>query len=98
MNTYIKKLVQRREVLIKELHLMGNMVSGSFFERKVQGINRYCLSRMVEKKQKQVYVSAGEKEQIQKGVTQHKRALNILQELGEINLGLIKKGVKLDDV
>ena len=85
-------------MLLSELHSLDNLIAGSFFEREVSGTTRYCLSRMVEKKQRQVYISATSKHAVQAGVQSYQRALEILRELGEINLKLIREGIDLSDV
>jgi hypothetical protein len=43
-------------------------------------------------RQHQIYVSAKHADAVRLGVRQHARALEILSELGKINLKLIKKG------
>lgn len=86
-----------RNSLLEELSSLTNLVVGSFFEREVQGITRHCLSRMVERKQRQVYVAPKDVEAVEHGVRQYKRAMEILRELGETNLKLIKTGAGLED-
>jgi len=87
-----QSLLERRTELLAELQELDDLVVGSFFERKVNGIKRFCLSRMVGGTQRQIYISIEHGEKISRGVRQYKRAAEILRELGEINLALIKKG------
>lgn len=77
---------------------MGDLVAGSFFEREARGTRRYCLSRMVNGKQRQIYVSAAHQSAVQEGVRHYQRALELLRKLGETNLALIKEGIDLDDI
>ena len=85
-------LLERRAELLVELQELGDLVVGSFFERKVNGISRFCLSRMLGGRQRQIYISTEHSENVRRGVRHYKRASEILRELGEINLTLIKKG------
>jgi len=93
-----KEMLKKRRVLLGELHSLANIVVGSFFAREMQGSERYCLSRMKDGKQRQVYVSEQNKDAVQMGVEQYQRALMILRELGEVNLKLIQRGVDLSNV
>ena len=92
MNKTSVELKKKRAALMEELSTIDYVVIGSFFERKVRGVKRWCLSRMVNGVQRQVYISAEHSKQIRKGVDGYKRAMEILKELGEINLEIIKRG------
>jgi hypothetical protein len=94
MDNY-EKLIEQRRALLTELHTLEDLVAGSFFARDVRGVRRYCLSRMVGKKQRQVYVSEADRDAVREGVERYRRALEVLRELGEINLTLIQNGVDL---
>ena len=92
MNKRDLELRKRRAALAAELGTLDYVVAGSFFERRVNGVKRWCLSRMVEGTQRQVYISAKHRRQVARAVDGYKWAMAILRELGEINLELIKKG------
>ena len=93
-----KKLLNRRNTLLAELNEQSCLVVGSFFEREVAGISRHCLSRMVDGKQRQLYISAQQTKAVTEGIRQHRKSLEIIQKISEINIELIKKGVNLNDV
>jgi len=93
-----KQLFDRRSVLLAELNEQSCLVIGSFFEREVAGIRRHCLSRMVEGKQRQIYISAQHTKAVEDGIRQHRRVLEIIREIGDINIELIKNGVNPHDV
>jgi hypothetical protein len=93
-----KPLLNRRNALLAELNEQSCLVAGSFFERDVAGISRHCLSRMVKGKQRQLYISAQQTKAVTEGIRQHRKALDIIRKISEINIELIKKGVNLNDV
>jgi len=93
MKTDSQSLIKRRQLLLAELRQLNNPIVGSFFEREIRGIRRFCLSRMRGKTQRQVYIAAEHSEAVRQGVLQYRRTLELLAELGEVNLGLIRQGV-----
>ena len=93
-----QQLLERRAQLLAELSRPDVLIVGSFFEREVHGIRRYCLSRMMDGKQRQVYVSAEHRSAVQKGVQRYQKVLELLRELGETNLKLVKRGVTPDGI
>ena len=92
MNNKSVELQKQRAALMEELSTLDYVVVGSFFERNVKGVKRWCLSRMVNGVQRQVYISADHSKEIQRGIDGYKRAIEILKKLGEINLEIIKRG------
>jgi hypothetical protein len=88
-----KKLLNRRNALLAELNEQSCLVIGSFFEREVAGIRRHCLSRMVKGKQRQLYISAQHAQAVTEGIQQHRKAVEIISKISEINIELIKEGV-----
>jgi hypothetical protein len=86
-----KKLIGKRNALLLELGQLNGLVAGSFFAREMNGATRFCLSRVQGGRQCQTYVAAKHAEAVRQGVRQHARALELLSELGQINLELIKK-------
>ena len=89
----IDGLILERDALLLELGQLNGLVAGSFFPREMNGAIRFCLSRVLDGRQRQTYVAAKHAEAVRQGVRQHARALEILSELGRINLNLIKKGL-----
>lgn len=81
----------RRKVLLKELSALHNVVRGSLFLRNLNGKPRYILSRMLNGKQRQTYVAQRNLEAVTQGIREYERALEILSELGRINMALIKE-------
>jgi hypothetical protein len=98
MKKLVDKIMARRQTAIaaaeKELH---GIIAGSFFPRQMQGRRRYCLSRMKDGKQRQVYVSGKDADAVAGGVRRYTELMTLLREIGELNLELIKRGVALDD-
>lgn len=92
-----KQVMVRRKLLLAELRTLGDVIAGSFFEREVLGIRRFCLSRMQGKRQRQTYIAAEHRDTVQYGVQRYRRALELLSELGEVNLQLLKQGKELAD-
>ena len=91
--TEINELISKRAALLMELGKLDSLIAGSFFVREMNGKPRFCLSIMQGRKQRQTYVAAKHADAVRQGVGQHERALEILCELGKINLKLIKKGL-----
>jgi len=86
------KLIKKREALLAELAQLDQLVAGSFFKRDMNGAVRFCLSCMQGGKQRQTYISAKHAAVVRRGVKQYSRAIDILSEVGKINLELIKRG------
>ncbi len=81
----------RREALLKELSALHRIVCGSLFVRDLNGRPRWTLSQMINGKQRQVYVAQRHTDAVTEGVREYRRALEILSELGRINMTLIKQ-------
>jgi hypothetical protein len=88
----INVMIRKRDALLVELGQLNGVIAGSFFAREMNGVTRFCLSRVQGGRQYQIYVAARHADAVRQGVQQHTRALEILSELGQINLKLIKKG------
>ncbi len=86
------RLIRERDALLLELGQLNELIAGSFFAREMNGATRFCLSRVQRGKQRQTYVAAKHADAVRRGTAQHVRALEILSELGRINLTLIRKG------
>ena len=86
-NTHLRK----RSALLKELHSLHHIVCGSLFVRNLNGKPRHILSQMRDGKQRQTYIAARHVEAVTQGICEYERALEILSELGRINITLIKE-------
>ncbi len=109
-NTKIEKLLQRRNQLAKELSLHAGVLHGTWVERYTvcsrkdckchRGEKhgpRYHLAIMENGKQKQRYIRMAHRELAMKGLEHNRVIEQILQEMTQINLELIKEGAYKDD-
>ena len=89
--------MNRRRVAVAaaEKELRG-IIAGSFFKRQMKGRMRYCLSRMRDGKQRQTYVSGKDTGAVKCGARRYARLMDLLREIGELNLELLKMGVDID--
>ncbi len=104
-------LLNRRKELIHELCLCNQMLTGSIMEiystcsrpncachkGKKHG-PRYYFSMTAEGKQRQFYVRQRNKSLVESGIKTGKRVVQIIHEISEINLQLIKEGAYDDGV
>ena len=109
-STTIEKLLQRREQLVKELSSHAGVLHGSWVERYTVCSRKDCKCHRGEKhgpryhlvvmengKQRQYYIRMANKTLAMKGL-EHNRAIEqILQEMTQINLELMKEGAYEDD-
>jgi hypothetical protein len=87
----INTLLKKRRALLKELYSLHQLVCGSLFLRNLNGKPRHILSQMLDGKQRQTYIAGRHLEAVTQGVCEYERALEILSELGQINISLIKQ-------
>jgi len=85
---------ERKKALLNELASLNHIVCGSFFERTLNGKPRFILSRMRQGKQRQIYVAQRHAQAVAEGVREYERALEILGELGDLNINILKHGDK----
>ena len=104
-NVNVKKLIEERKQLLEELSTLDHLLHGSWLERystcsrenckchrgDLHG-PRYYLVVNENGRQKQKYISIGQKEAATAGVMQGKRMLEIVEAVTQINLQLIKEG------
>ncbi len=97
MKNCVDKIMSRRRsaAAAAEKELRG-IIAGSFFKRRLNGRVRYCLSRMQDGKQRQTYVSGKDTGVVKRGARRYARLMDLLREIGELNLQLVKMGVDLD--
>lgn len=81
----------KRRALLKELHSLHHIVCGSLFIRNLNGKPRHILSQMLDGKQRQTYIARRHVEAVNQGIYEYERALEILSELGRINITLMKQ-------
>lgn len=79
-----------------ERELRG-IIAGSFFKRRMNGRIRCCLSRIVDGRQRQVYVPDKDSGAVLRGVRRYARLIDLLRGIGELNLKLVKMGEETDD-
>ena len=98
MKNSTDKIMDRRRAAVAaaEKELCG-IIEGSFFKRQLKGRMRYCLSRMQEGRQRQAYVPERNSSAVELGTRRYARLMDLLREIGGLNLELIKMGVDLDD-
>jgi hypothetical protein len=98
MKNTVDKIMARRRAAVHEAgkELRG-IIAGSFFKRQLKGRVRYCLSRMRNGRQRQVYVSGKDAGAVERGARRYARLMDSLREIGKLNLELVKMGVELDD-
>ena len=87
----LDKLKNRKQKLLERLSELSEVIEGSFFKREINGYERYYLSRMIGKKQQQKYIKKKNVDTVRKGINQHQELLEIVKELTEINLKLLKE-------
>ena len=87
-------LLRRRRALLGTMRELDGAIAGSFFQREMGGHRRYCLARMLEGRQRQCYVSEAHAVAVREGVRQYGRLVQLVRELSEVNLALIRIGVQ----
>jgi hypothetical protein len=85
-----KHLLIQKQKLISQLSEYPDIVSGSFFERSLNGKKRLYISRMIKGVQRQVYISEKQKRSLQAAISQYEQFQKIVIQVCEINLKLIK--------
>lgn len=106
MDSKSKKLVERRARLLRRLTELPLAVHGSYVERFSTCAREQCACHRGEKhgprayvviyregRQRQVYVPKGQVRAIQKALRQDARAQELLRQITEINLALMRAGV-----
>lgn len=106
MTTTIHKLVAKRRRLLKKLAGLSLLTHGSYLERFSTCTRKNCACHQGDKhgprayvvvyrggKQRQVYVPQDQVAAVRKGICQHDQALDLLQQVTEINLTLMRQGL-----
>ncbi|WP_374704127.1 MULTISPECIES: DUF6788 family protein [unclassified Mesotoga] len=103
-NAYVEKLLARRAILLKELSTLSHLIHGSWFERYSTCSRRNCschtgnrhgprhyLVVQEEGRQRQKYVPKSQVSAALKGIEQYHRLQEIVEEITQINLALMKE-------
>ena len=106
MNARARKLVARRSRLLHKLAALSLITHGSYLERYSTCARKSCSCHQGKKhgprayvvvyrdgRQHQVYVPKEQVAAIRKGVRQHGRALDLLRQVTDINLMLMREGL-----
>ena len=104
MNARNRKLVERRQRLLRELASLTLLTHGSFLERFSTCARKHCVCHQGdkhgprayvivsrEKKQRQVYVPKDQLKFVRKGLRQHEHARKLLRQITDINLKLMRE-------
>lgn len=105
MDTKTSRLVKRRERLLRELAALKLVVHGSYIERFSTCARRHCACHQGRKhgprsyvvvyrkaQQRQVYVPRKQLRAVQQGLRQDEQAADLLREITDINLALMRAG------
>ena len=106
MNESTRKLVRKRQRLLEEIADLSLLTHGSFLERFSTCARKQCACHQGKKhgprayvvvyqkgRQKQVYVPQAQLKAVRKGLRQHERALELLRQVTQINLKLMRDGL-----
>lgn len=106
MNAVLRKLVQKRQRLLGKLAALGCAVHGSYVERFSTCARKHCACHRGLKhgprayvvvyrngRQRQVYVPKEQIRAIRKGLRQHEQAQELLHQITDLNLALMRAGV-----
>ena len=106
MNATARKLVAKRQRLLQKLAALSLLTHGSYLERFNTCARKNCACHQGKKhgprayvviyrdgRQRQVYVPRDQLPAVRKGLRQHKRALDLLRRVTDINLKLMRDGL-----
>ncbi len=106
MNAKTRKLISRRKRLLSTLAGLSLLTHGSYLERYSTCAREFCSCHQGKKhgprayvviyrdgRQRQVYVPKDQVATIRKGLQQHERALDLLRQVTDINLKLMREGL-----
>ena len=106
MNRRQRKMVERRQRLLRELSALALLTHGSFLERFSTCARKDCACHQGDRhgprayvvvyrdgKQRQVYVPRQQLKTVRKGLRQHERAMKLLRWITDINLRLMRDGL-----
>jgi hypothetical protein len=106
MEKKIKKLLEKRERLLQKLASLHLMVHGSYVERFSTCARKNCACHRGDKhgprsyvviyreaQQRQVYVPREQVHAVQRGLQQDEQAAELLRQITDVNLALMRAGV-----
>jgi len=105
MEKKVVKLLAKRERLLQKLASLPLMVHGSYIERFSTCARKNCACHRGDKhgprsylviyrnaQQRQVYVPRGQVHAVQRGLQQDKQAADLLRQITDVNLALMRAG------
>jgi hypothetical protein len=106
MNAKAQKLIAKRRRLLQKVAGLSLVTHGSYLERFSTCARKDCACHQGNKhgprayvvvyrggKQRQVYVPQDQIAAVRKGVRQHERAVDLLRQVTDINLALMREGL-----
>jgi hypothetical protein len=103
MNAKARKLIAKRRRLLSKLAALSLVTHGSYLERFSTCVRKKCACHQGKKhgprayvviyrdgRQRQVYVPRDQLPAVHKGLRQHERALDLLRQVTDINLKLMR--------
>jgi hypothetical protein len=106
MNAKARKLIARRQRLLGKLAALSLVTHGSYLERFSTCARKNCACHQGKKhgprayvviyrdgRQRQRYVPRNQLRAVRKGLRQHARALELLRQVTDINLKLMREGL-----
>jgi len=106
MNAKARKLIAKRQRLLGKLAALILVTHGSYLERFSTCARDKCACHQGKKhgprayvviyrdgRQRQVYVPRSQLRAVRKGVRQHERALDLLRQVTDVNLKLMRDGL-----
>jgi hypothetical protein len=105
METKISRLLEKRERLLRKLAALRRVVHGSYVERFSTCARKHCACHHGDKhgprsyvviyrnaQQRQVYVPQEQVRAVRQGLRQDEQAADLLRQITDINLGLMRAG------
>lgn len=105
MNARNRRLIERRQRMLRELSSLALLTQGSFLERFSTCARKNCVCHEGHKhgprayvvvcrdgKQRQLYVPNNQLKTVRQGLRQHERAMKLLRQITDINLRLMRDG------
>lgn len=100
-----QNLLNKRKVLLKRLEQLSLLIHGSYLERFSTCVRKNCachqgnkhgprsyVVRYDRKRQRQVYVPQSQRQAIRRGVRQHEKLLDAVNEITAVNIQLMRMG------
>lgn len=111
MNAKARKLIAKRRRLLRKLACLSLITHGSYLERFSTCARKNCACHQGTKhgpraylvvyrdgRQRQVYVPQNQIAAARRGVRQHEQALELLRQITDINLSLMREGLLMESL